>query len=161
MLFLSNNRGAYEILTLLCDLITMGELLKMLKTLNFITAAFIRQVPPAYTFKCENRKEFARCLDNLKGKDFQSSAWLTHLKQVNCYCDENKLDLLEPELKGLQEIYNAAPTTVHEALEKEKEMFGRHTSLFEEDTLAYDLRKYRPNPCFLPDGDIALVEKAK
>jgi hypothetical protein len=79
---------------------------------------------------------------------------------VNYYCDTENIELLDSELDGLKGVYNSkTDSSVHKVVESEKFIFEKNASVFPHETLNYDLRKYRPGACFLPDGNIRLKEK--
>lgn len=138
----------------------MKELWKILYTTRFITIGYFKNIPTGYNFKNKNRKVFFDHLKKIKGEDIQSAEWLKHLENVNYYCDEEHIELLDNELEGLKETYNSkTDSTVHKVVESEKIIFEKNASSFPHETLNYDLRKYRPSACFLPNGGIRLKEK--
>lgn len=138
----------------------MKELWKILRTTQFITTGYFTKIPVNYVFKDNNRKLFFDHLHRIKGDDVQSALWLDHLKNVNYYCDTQDVALLDTELDGLKKSYNShTDTTVHEVIDSEKAIFEKNANSFPEDSLNYDLRKFRPNPCFLPNGNIKLRKR--
>ncbi|MCG8310625.1 MAG: hypothetical protein MI975_24765 [Cytophagales bacterium] len=138
----------------------MKELWKILKTTQFIASGYFVNIPKNPRFRIQNRQKFNEHLQKIKGRDAQSQAWLTHLVNVNYYCDTSQVDLLEYELKELSDIYGPkTDSTVHSVLQAEKIVFEKYADKFDEDTLNYDLRKFRPSPCFLPDGQIQFEKK--
>lgn len=133
----------------------MNDLWKIWKTITFIGTGYFNNVPENPTFHDSNRRDFNAHLDHIKGKDRPSEEWLTHLRRINYYCDRHNVTLLANEKEQLQNLYNGIThISVHEAAMAEEGIFGSNANDFEEGTLNYDLRKYRPDARFLPNGNI-------
>ncbi|MBC9796778.1 hypothetical protein [Sinomicrobium weinanense] len=133
----------------------MNDLWKIWKTITFIGTGYLNVMPKDPTFSDNNRREFNNHLNTIKGKDKPSEAWLSHLRQINYYCDQQNVTLLDDEKDQLEKLYNdVTHISVHDAVMAEESLFGHNANHFKEDTLNYDLRRYRPGPCFLPNGRI-------
>lgn len=138
----------------------MKDLWKILRTTQFITTGYFAEIPAGYRFRIANRQRFFDHLQRIRGRDLQSALWLSHLTNVNYYCDKQDVDLLDNELAGLTNSYNAhTDTTVHQVVDSEKAVFEPNADSFPKESLNYDLRKFRPSPCFLPDGEIKFEGK--
>lgn len=137
----------------------MKKIWKMWSTLQFIGTGYINGVPPNPVYTMSNRRLFHDHLMRIQGKNTASESWLEHLKRINYYCDQQQVDLLDIELKKLKDLYNQRTNaSVHSAVNREKDIFEEEAANFPVDSLNYDLRKYRPGACFLPDGMIQFEE---
>ncbi len=133
----------------------MEEIWKIFGTVRFIATGYMQKIPPSPIFKDANRRAFHKHLERISGQDTQSESWLTHLRRINYYCDQENVALLDKEKEGLEVLYNdRTATSVHVAVDVEKGLFEDDAKQFPVDSLNYDLRKFRPGPCFLPDGEI-------
>ncbi len=110
----------------------------------------------SHRFEDEERQKFHQHLESLNPGNAQSKGWVNHLIWVNMYCDHNKVTLLPREREALEETYSVGRTTVHEAMAKEKALFGENGSAYQQGSLNSTLRTHRPPEWLMPDGHIDL-----
>ncbi len=139
----------------------MNRYWKLVETFKFLGLGYFSSKPSNYQFRDFNRAKFHEHLEAIEGLDVQSKQWLYHLKNINYYCDEQQVILMDGEKEELEKLYNMhTNTTSRKVAEKEDEVFAYTArNFFEDGTLNHDVRAYRPDPDLLPDGAIRFKAK--
>ncbi|UGU14804.1 hypothetical protein LS482_13995 [Sinomicrobium kalidii] len=136
----------------------MNEEFEKLKTMFYITKSFFMSHPSfsqTYVFRDTNRKALNDYLGNLEAEDRPTQLYMQHLYAVNQQCDKDNVTLLEEELTGFKSLYKPQENLgFREAVKREEAIFNAHAGQFEKGSLNHDLRAYRPDPSYLPEGKL-------